>query len=209
MKSIWDRWREKKSSSGAELDLAARLSFELSRLDRDLWQQLLKNTVETTEMKAYWSSSLALDYGGDVSIEQELDLLQRYMQLWQLADKNIHVTFSVQYEGQNLYISPLILFPLLQNALQSTYFMSDRRPIKCRVRIVGDLLYLEISNRVNPYLQSQAETEVMNLFRLRLQVAYPGQHDLIISSNSNLFRATLQLRLSATANGSEADKQSE
>lgn len=202
MNSIWHRWRKKRSAVGEEITALARLSFEMSRVDGILWQKALQNAaVCSPQAAAYLTDCLALEYGKEISVDSEIDLLQRYVQLWQSADENMHITFSTQNEGQGLNISPCILFPLLQNALQATYFISEQRPIKCRIRVISNLLTLEISNRVNPYLENQSETELMRWFRARLQYEYPEQHDLIINSNTNLFRATLQLRLVPQAQG--------
>lgn len=199
MKNIWNLWQGKKKSDRKEISLAARLSFELSRLDSFLWQQLVsKHPDDLFAAKAYLSASMNAEYGKNVLLSDELGLINDYVRLWQAIDDTMHIALSIHTEENTFGIPPLILFPLLQNALQSTYFMSEKRPIKCRIRVVDNLLTIEISNRVNPYLKNQAENEVIGLLRDRLQVEYPNMHDLIISSNSNLFRATLQLRLTPT-----------
>ena len=67
-------------------------------------------------------------------------------------------------------------------------------PIKIRISASEGSILLEVSNRVNHYVERQGEDELVICYRQRLQQLFPDRHELFVNSNSQTFKATLFLK---------------
>lgn len=186
-----------RSTEGARevLQWESRLSFDHAQVDRFLLKNILQDTEDIARARTFLVDCLSLEYDAWIPMQQEIDRVQRYVEVLQYQKESLYVSLSIDFKNSDLMVRPLLLLPLLQNAVQTTYFMSDTRPIKCKINEVNHVLQMEVSNRVNPYLQSQSETECMRFFRSRLAYCYQDRYELLINSNSNLFKVTLRLQL--------------
>lgn len=173
----------------------SRLSFEHAQIDRPLLLRVLQDPKHTDLIQQFYEKCLSLTYDKAILLQQEISLLQQYIQLYERYEDNIHFSFELKVSDNECFIGPLMLFPLIQNAILSSYFVSDARPIRCKILMLNNILQIEVSNRVNPYLRNQSDTECMRFFKSRLKIAYGEKYDLFINSNSNLFKATLRIEL--------------
>ncbi len=181
------------------LALEAQLSLEQSRLDKELLVAYFEDEKSvSTDFSSYMQNVLQDRHEVSVPLAKELKNLERYIALFVLSKRNnIQVLYDFPLEPQPIAIAPFILFPLIQNALHYGYHGERKYPVRVRGRLLGGTLVLEVSNRVNHYLSDQSQTEVVKLFKSRLEHAYMDNYDLILNSNSNIFKSSLRLRLKA------------
>lgn len=175
-----------------KLQLKARLSLEYSIFDKDLFSLASSNLMV---LQDYLSSVNVIDLTKVHSLRDEYNLLQSYIRLWKdFSLEGLNVKFESNFERDvPALIHPFILFPLVQNAIKNGYNGMEKFPIRIRVQDKLSFVKLEVSNRVNHYIGNQENNEIMEFFKSRLDILYSQKYNLIVNSNTNLFKATLIL----------------
>ncbi|QRQ60148.1 LytS family sensor histidine kinase [Sphingobacterium multivorum] len=199
MSSIINRFLGKKSvRNEALLALADRLSFRNSQLDSFLIDHLIQsNKIDPADFFAFQEQLLKLHVDRLESMQVELSLLNQYLQL---AERFLPAGFTVKWENklqaqEEMMLPPLILFPLVQHAVENGYNTMSSHPVRIRLSGSSKLIMLEVSYRVNHYLESQFSSTLIRDFRQRLDYLFPEKHNLLMNSNSNTSRITLTIQL--------------
>ncbi|MCL7987223.1 histidine kinase [Sphingobacterium sp. lm-10] len=176
------------------MELQARLSFQYSQTDASL---LLKyaQADRLAELAGFQKDMLSATMGNPWPVALELQLLQRYVDHIQAIEgEDFYLQFNTKGSDNVDAIEPLILFPLIQNAVKNGYASMAKFPIKIRLSASEGGILLEVSNRVNHYVENQGEDELITFYRDRLQLTSPDRHELFVNSNSQTFKATLFLK---------------
>jgi LytS/YehU family sensor histidine kinase len=133
----------------------------------------------------------------EVSIDQELRMLRKYVELEKLRYGNrLDVAFTVDGDTTGLAIAPLVLLPFVENSFKhGVSGQIDQCWISVHVHIEGRQFTLQVSNsRVE-----QAENTVggigMENVRKRLKLLYPETHELKITAESEVYVVRLELTL--------------
>lgn len=176
------------------MELQARLSFQHSQTDASLLLNYTK-AGRLGELNNFQKDMLLASLHRPWSVTQELGLLQQYIDHIQgVAGEEFYLQFNVKVSESAGIIEPLILFPLIQNAIKNGYASMSKFPIKIRISASEGGILLEVSNRVNHYVENQGEDELITFYRDRLQLTYSDRHELFVNSNSQTFKATLFLK---------------
>jgi len=199
MSSIINRFLGKKSVRNEELlALADRLSFRNSQLDSFLIDHLIQsNKIDPADFFAFQEQLLKLHVDRFEAMQVELNLLNQYLQL---AERFLPAGFSVKWENKlqfqdEIMLPSLILFPVVQHAVENGYNTMSSHPVRIRLSGSSKLIMLEVSYRVNHYLESQFSSTLIRDFRYRLDYLFPEKHNLLMNSNSNTSRITLTIQL--------------
>ncbi|WP_394677253.1 hypothetical protein [uncultured Sphingobacterium sp.] len=199
MSSIINRFLGKKSVRNEELlALADRLSFRNSQLDSFLIGHFIqRDKTDPVDYFAFQEQLLKLHVDRFEAIQVELNLLNQYLQL---AERFLPAGFSVKWENKlqfqdEIMLPPLILFPVVQHAVENGYNTMSSHPVRIRLSGSSKLIMLEVSYRVNHYLESQFSSTLIRDFRQRLDYLFPEKHNLLMNSNSNTSRITLTIQL--------------
>ncbi|MCA5005511.1 LytS family sensor histidine kinase [Sphingobacterium bovistauri] len=177
-----------------KLNLQAQLSVQSCMLDLNL----IRIAVEQKKivlLQDFFSLTTRVDINKQYSLNKELDLLNSYISSYKSASQSeffIKVSNTVEKESL-IQVFPFILLPLIQNAIINGYNSMENYPIRINIMASTNSLKLEVSNRVNHYIQSQESTTVIENLKARLTLLYPERHQLLINSNSNIFKTTLLL----------------
>jgi LytS/YehU family sensor histidine kinase len=189
----------KKSVRNEELlALADRLSFRNSQLDSFLIGHFIqRDKTDPVDYFAFQEQLLKLHVDRFEAIQVELNLLNQYLQL---AERFLPAGFSVKWENKlqfqdEIMLPPLILFPVVQHAVENGYNTMSSHPVRIRLSGSSKLIMLEVSYRVNHYLESQFSSTLIRDFRQRLDYLFPEKHNLLMNSNSNTSRITLTIQL--------------
>ncbi len=134
-----------------------------------------------------------------VPLQKELDYINNYVELQKLRFRDdVKITYSIEGETTDIYIEPLLLLPFIENAFKHGIDYSNECFIFIHVQILDNKLQLVVEN---PLVKKQqvlpAESSGIGLTnsRKRLQLLYPGMHELNITEEDNTFRAELVLKL--------------
>lgn len=197
MSGIIDRILRKKSVRNEEaLALSDRLSFGNSQIDHFLMEGILAEDAELeSEYRIFQKKMLLLEPGTYQEIKVELDLLNQY---FEMVNRLMPAGFSLKWENRfqaenELMIPPLLLFPMVQNAVANGYNSMSSHPIRIRLSGSPKVMLFEVSHRMNHYLDGQFKNTLMTDFQNRLEYLFPERHSLLLNSNSNTCRATLTI----------------
>jgi sensor histidine kinase YesM len=121
------------------------------------------------------------------------------MKLRLTSKVELDVQFPENYS--DTMISPLLFLPFIENAFK--YGVSNRTPsfIQISLKINGDELNFECHNSFTgtpDQLNASHQGIGLDNVRKRLNLLYPGKHDLTIYINETAFHVILSLTLSNT-----------
>lgn len=199
MASFLSKWINKE---GADIPVVSReeamISFLEMRWDNKLAQLFFGKAdapIRSDRFLAYQQQLSALEMDDQVPVTTEVDLLRRYLELYrELAAGDFQYALEEKIEVDHS-IPALLLFPLVKNAVHYGYNSMPERPLKIKITSLGNRLSVEVSNRVNHHLVSQADTEVMEQLKKRLQYCCADSYSLFSNSNSATFKVNFQLTI--------------
>jgi two-component system LytT family sensor kinase len=133
-----------------------------------------------------------------VRLGDKEDYLRSYIELQQLRFQNImEVTFHATIASPEKTIEPMLLIPFVENAFKHGNGAIDRPFIDITLLADNDILILVVENAYNPLEVNQDKDHGIGLanVRRRLQLLYPGAHELTIISADNRYRVNLKIHL--------------
>ena len=132
-----------------------------------------------------------------VPVGKQLEFLQSYVYLERLrTDENLRVDFEVQGENYNLKIAPLLYIAFIENAFKHGSKDKNNDPY---IHIVFDLtnadrVIFTIENKAEPFFEKRSLGGFgLSNVRKRLELLYPGRHELKIMESTILYRVELTI----------------
>jgi two-component system LytT family sensor kinase len=128
-----------------------------------------------------------------VSIKQELDYLQNYIQLQKVrASKKMVLNVELDASLAEQQIYPLLFLPLVENAFK---YVGGKYGISITAQSDADGILFKVENDLPGQYQPDKENSGIGIENLkrRLQLLYPGRHSLTLDKQADKFTATLQL----------------
>lgn len=138
-----------------------------------------------------------------IPLSKELEYMNHYISLQQLrtgTDPNIYIQASITEDVHGFDIAPMLLIPFVENAFK--HGISFREPSFIRISLMcnGNVLQFNVVNSKHVRLQNDPEkfnTGIgMNNVRQRLQLLYPGKHELVVRESEKEFTIQLAIQLS-------------
>jgi two-component system, LytTR family, sensor kinase len=134
-----------------------------------------------------------------VPIEKEVRYLRDYMDLQQLRkDEKYAVQFHCDETVSGFQIEPLLLIPFVENAFKHVSHHTDRTNfVKVDMARQNGRFIFGVTNSKEdlPATGKPGGIGLLNVKR-RLELLYPGKHELNISNTEEKFSVTLNIRLS-------------
>jgi LytS/YehU family sensor histidine kinase len=132
---------------------------------------------------------------GIYSVEKELEIMNKYINLQQIRFSNkLRIDIQVRGDLSRCYIRPLILFSLLENSIKHSAIDSDRyRRISIRMESEITDLHFYIENRCRKKENSDHSGIGMQNMKQRLRLLYPDAHSFTAIRNDTTFRVRLSL----------------
>jgi hypothetical protein len=151
--------------------------------------------VMLSGMMRYVISDAAHDY---VSLEKELNYISDYIELQKIRLGN---TVKIDYRCAGITdekkIAPLILIPLIENAFKHGVNPEEDSHIRINILNKDEELHVDIFNNKVSVINGE-ETRIslgIENTRKRLEILYPGKHNLIIFDEANSFSVELTINL--------------
>jgi two-component system LytT family sensor kinase len=138
-----------------------------------------------------------------IPLSREVEYLRNYIALQRLRTDNNHtirVETSIDEEVYLGSISPMLLIPFVENAFKHGISFRDPSLIRITMEVKDSVLYFDVHNNKHNRQGTDPERENSGIglknVRQRLELLYPGQHELIIRETISEFFVHLTLRLS-------------
>ncbi|HET6996336.1 MAG TPA: histidine kinase [Chitinophagaceae bacterium] len=136
--------------------------------------------------------------GTRIPIEKELSYLKDYVDLQKLRkDENYSVDFHCSPEVKEFSIEPLLLIPFVENAFKH---LSHKTTGGNFVRLDITRSNGEFKFHIENSKEAERTTELhggigLNNVKRRLELLYPGKHDLNIDSKEDIYMVDLKLKI--------------
>ncbi|HEY8398358.1 MAG TPA: histidine kinase [Flavihumibacter sp.] len=135
-----------------------------------------------------------------VSLKRDIEVLEAYIGLEKLRyEDRLELNLLISGDRNPHRIAPLLMLPLVENAFKhGTGKTIDMPWINIQLHIDNNLLTLNISNSKSDHSENHPEQSgkigVENL-KKRLELIYPGQHELEFFDEEDCFITVLKLQL--------------
>ena len=134
-----------------------------------------------------------------VSLEKETDYLQSYIDLQQQRfSKKLIILVNMQAPDKFYDIEPMLLIPFVENAFKHGTGIIEQAKIDIKLHAENNFLYFMVSNNYDPVsveIKDKASGIGLINVQRRLNLLYPGQHELKISKKDGLFVISLKINL--------------
>jgi two-component system LytT family sensor kinase len=134
-----------------------------------------------------------------VPLEKELTLIQDYMGLEKVRyGKRLDMQVEIHGDFENKFIAPLLMIPFIENSFKhGTSQMLQHPWIKLEITTVDNQLFLKLSNSKPTLVHTTKQNKGIGLLNVkkRLQLLYPGKHQLDISETEDMFTVNMQILL--------------
>ncbi|MBW6535182.1 MAG: histidine kinase [Mariniphaga sp.] len=209
---IFKKWYldQQKNKKLAEEKLAAELSFLKAQVHPHFLFNTLNNLYALTLIKSEKTPDIVLklsdllDYmiyksnDAFVPLKKELEILEGYIELEKMRyNERLELKYEINGDASGHEIAPLILLPFIENSFKHGASKDRSKPsIHIKLNIGPDFLALEVMNSV-PFVKNLDETEregigLKNVKR-RLELIYPGRHELLIYPGDTLFKVEFKI----------------
>lgn len=134
-----------------------------------------------------------------IPLEKEVAYLQTYISLQKMRimpEDDIVIEFRVEGNIRNIGIAPMLLIPYVENAFKHGISLQNNSWIDISLRALKNQIIFKIENtnqRQKPTIPDKASGLGLKNVKRRLQLLYPGQHDLIIQQNPDIFSVQLTI----------------
>ena len=136
--------------------------------------------------------------GSKLAIEKEIKYLQDYISLQQLRmDEKYDIRFTADKAVAGFSIEPLLLIPLVENAFKHVSHHRDRRnEIRVQLYCEGNRFLCKVENTCEEQLAEKKSGGIgLKNVQRRLELLYPGTHQLQIMASEHRFVVTLSIEL--------------
>jgi two-component system, LytTR family, sensor kinase len=133
---------------------------------------------------------------GKVKLVQEVSYIENYIELFRMRfAPGFFVDVKTEGVEEQHTVASLILIPFVENALKHGVINEPGRPIRIKLVVVGNRLMFTVSNKISRALKDHSSGVGLVNLKRRLELLYPGRHQLLISENGQTYKTTLNLTL--------------
>lgn len=174
-----------------------------------LYSKILSKSEESADIVLKISSLLRFSIydinAKAVSLDKEISYLKDYISLQRIRfDKQLDLSFTIEGDTENKIVEPFLIMPFVENSFK--YCIGEQSAtgwITISISILDDWLTFKIENSKDettnhsqlhhPELNSNGVG--LNNVKRRLQLLYPGNHTLKITSSEDSFFVFLKFKL--------------
>lgn len=133
-----------------------------------------------------------------IPIEKEIHFLKDYVDLQQLRVSNTSVEFSCEKEVSHFSIEPLLLIPFVENSFKHLSHFSDGKQNEVQIKLSrqnGSMLFSVYNTTEQKAETGKSGGIGMVNVQKRLELLYPGKHQLEVKEKEGWFGVELNLSL--------------
>lgn len=133
-----------------------------------------------------------------VPLSKELQMIRDYIDLEKVRYGNrLELHLDLPGNTEDLYIAPLLLLPLVENAFKhGASSMLDQPWINMLVSLQGDRIHVKLVNAKAIVAQPPRSSGIgLQNVTMRLALLYPGKHELNITDEEEIFILNMKIEL--------------
>lgn len=136
-----------------------------------------------------------------IRLKREIEIIESYIALEKIRYKDrLELSLSVTGDIKNINIAPLVMLPLVENAFKhGTSEMIGEAWINIDLQVRSNILKLKISNSKPDVLPDDIASHKgkigLSNLKKRLEILYPGAHELKLFDEQDMFVAILAIQL--------------
>ena len=137
-----------------------------------------------------------------IPLSREIDYLQNYINLQQLrtgTTPGIDIQIDIPATETLYQVAPMLLIPFVENAFKHGISFREPSHIKVSLEIKDATLYFDVNNSRHARPEHDPEKDQSGIglenVKQRLQLLYPGKHQLMIRETAKEFFVHLVLQL--------------
>lgn len=136
-----------------------------------------------------------------IPLDREIEYLHNYIQIQRLRideTHNIEIRVTIQEPTRPIYLAPMLLTPFVENAFNYGISLRYASWIYITLTLDDTRLYFKVHNSRHPKPpetdpeEAQSGVGLENV-RKRLELIYPGQHELVIQQSERDYFVSLSL----------------
>jgi two-component system LytT family sensor kinase len=209
-KVMSDRARTEAISSEKQREnLKTELSFLRSQVSPHFLFNVLNNIVAMVRLKSEELEPTVMKlssllqymlYENDeekVLLKNEIEYLENYIDLQkQRFSSKLKVVTDFDVDDEYQSIEPMLLIPFVENAFKHGNGLMSEPEIIITLKLSKGLLNYSVQNRFVANSGSKEKSSGIGLGNVqrRLELLYPGRHDLLIHKNENWFNSHLTIK---------------
>jgi hypothetical protein len=136
---------------------------------------------------------------GNTMLSHEIEFMRNYIDLMKLRMNDrvaLNVSFPEEYADRN--IQPLLFIPFIENSFKHGISYREKSFIDIEMKEDGGSIFFKCSNSLHSKTEKEAENETGGIglenVRKRLDLLFPGRHELRINSSENRFDVFLEIK---------------
>jgi hypothetical protein len=144
-----------------------------------------------------------------VPLDKEMEMMKEYMQLERIRQNNEpEIEVSIKGDLNNKYIPPFLLLPFIENSFSHFGHLTEQTWINLNIVVEGDYFVMKLANGISPQTQETISSNGNGLTNVqkRLNLLYPGTHELKINSEQEMFIVFLNFHLEQVPANSVEEK---
>jgi len=136
-----------------------------------------------------------------IDLDKEVEQVRRLIELQKLrftGEDDIDIDFLTVGEINTIQIPPMILLPFVENAFKHGISLDKTSFVHIVLKSQRERLEFSVKNSTHAPRQKRKESEAglgLSNVRRRLELLYPGRHELKIEERENTFEASLSIEL--------------
>lgn len=131
-----------------------------------------------------------------VSLKEELAFIHHYVELEKLRlTENNHITLLCDIDDPDTTIAPLLLMPLIENAIKYGCFPGGRSEVDIQLRCERKSLHLSTKNSFQPGRKVVSSGNGLSNLKRRLSILYPDRFTLQSEPLDNVWVSKLRITL--------------
>ena len=135
----------------------------------------------------------------EVRLEKEIENMKNYIDLEKERYGNkIEISWSVEGNIKDKFISPLLMLPFLENAFKHGLSEQIERPwLSVDISVKSDILRCKIANSKNEFMPHHTNGNGIGIINVkkRLALMYPDNYELKMHDEENFFVVSLLVKL--------------
>ena len=134
---------------------------------------------------------------GTTTLKSEIEYIRNFIDLQKLRyhTAGCYIQFEVQLVNDAYQVPPLLFIPFIENAFKHGIVTDAANPLAISIRQTNNKLQLTVNNKKSTGQKDESSGIGLHNVMRRLQLLFPGQHQLTINDNADRYSCDLTILL--------------